>query len=472
MNAIADGVGAAAVLEQSGLDGGDVETWLSRIPDVASDWERDRRSCVDFWTSSAALLERLPAKVDRSASEAAAARLVLDTARASRERFLAAHVARVYDALTDGRRRLVRIEELVAGAAARFPGLTPSTATLDAERPRMQADKDGHEIDQGLLLAHVLADSACGTHLCHAMLLPHPESLPLVGEFRRTGRLELGAARVVREGASAIVELDNPHYLNAEDETTLHAQELAVDVCTLDDASEIAVMRGARLPRGKYQGRRVYCTGINLTHLYHGKVPYLWYLVRELGWLNKVFRGVASPDRSPDEVLGETREKLWISGIDAFAIGGGCQYLLVMDVNVAASDAYLTLPARKEGIVPGAANLRLPRFVGDRIARQAVMMERRIECDSPEGRMICDRIVEPGGVDAAVADIVATITRSGVVSAASNRKAFRVAHEPLDAFRRYMAVYAREQAYCHFSPALIRNLEQFWNAQQRRVAAA
>ena len=31
----------------------------------------------------------------------------------------------------------------------------------------------------------------------------------------------------------------------------------------------------------------------------------------------------------------------------------------------------MTLPARKEGIIPGVANLRLPRFIGDRIARQA-----------------------------------------------------------------------------------------------------
>ena len=54
-----------------------------------------------------------------------------------------------------------------------------------------------------------------------------------------------------------------------------------------------------------------------------------------------------------------------------------------------------------------------------------------------------------------------------MVSAAGNRRAFRVAEEPLDPFRRYMAVYAREQAYCHFSPALIANLEKHWNAQQR-----
>jgi (3,5-dihydroxyphenyl)acetyl-CoA 1,2-dioxygenase len=56
-----------------------------------------------------------------------------------------------------------------------------------------------------------------------------------------------------------------------------------------------------------------------------------------------------------------------------------------------------------------------------------------------------------------------------VVSAAGNRRAFRVAEEPLDQFRRYMAVYAREQAYCHFSPALIANLEKHWNAQQRKM---
>jgi (3,5-dihydroxyphenyl)acetyl-CoA 1,2-dioxygenase len=32
-----------------------------------------------------------------------------------------------------------------------------------------------------------------------------------------------------------------------------------------------------------------------------------------------------------------------------------------------------------------------------------------------------------------------------------------------------MAVYAREQAYCHFAPALIANLERYWNAQNRKA---
>ena len=75
----------------------------------------------------------------------------------------------------------------------------------------------------------------------------------------------------------------------------------------------------------------------------------------------------------------------------------------------------------------------------------------------------------PADMDAALTRVIASFTDSGVVSAAGNRRAFRVSGEPLDLFRRYMAVYAREQAYCHFSPALIGNLEKHWNAQQRKM---
>ena len=185
--------------------------------------------------------------------------------------------------------------------------------------------------------------------------------------------------------------------------------------------------------------------------------------MRDLGFVNKFFRGLASEDASPEV---HSTEKLWIAAVEGFAIGGHCQILLTMDYTIAADDAYLTLPARKEGIIPGASNLRLPRFVGDRIARQAIMAERRIDCASAEGRMICDEVVAPGEMDAAIGRTVERLTGSGVVSAAGNRRAFRAGEEPLDLFRRYMAVYAREQAYCHFSPALIANLEKNWKVKR------
>jgi thioesterase DpgC len=222
------------------------------------------------------------------------------------------------------------------------------------------------------------------------------------------------------------------------------------------------------VPHAKYGGRRVFGAGINLTHLYWGKVPYLFYLVRDLAMLNKIYRGITRPEDPPDETRGEGTEKLWIAAVEQFAIGGHCQLLLVMDYVLAAEGAYLTLPARKEGIIPGMANMRLPRFVGDRLARQAIMYEKRIECASPEGRLICDEIVPAAEIDAAIERVALGLTSSGVVNAAANRRAFRIIDEPLSAMCRYLSVYAREQAYCHTSPALVANLERYWHAHQRR----
>jgi thioesterase DpgC len=378
-------------------------------------------------------------------------------------------IEKLYRTLTDDLKKFVRVEQLVHDAALARPGITPSRAALAAEDHLDQKDKRGLEIDQGLFLNRVLAHPICGMHLCHAMLLPRPEALALLDEFRTHGTIELATATVERHGRAAIVTLRNPRFLNAEDGTTLDDSEIAIDVATLDPLSDVAVLRGGVVEHPKYRGRRIFSAGINLTHLYRGKIPFVWYMQRDMGLVNKIYRGVARADVSPDELSGGTIEKPWIAQVDGFAIGGGCQLLLAMDTIVAASDAYMTLPARKEGIIPGAANLRLPRFVGDRIARQAILNDRRIDCASPEGRLICDEIAAPDDMETAVERAAAGLADSGVVSAAGNRRALRVAEEPLDLFRRYMAVYAREQAYCHFSPALIANLERHWNAAQRRV---
>jgi thioesterase DpgC len=416
-------------------------------PAITGDYRRDIASFGAFWQQDPAV----------------------EVARAARERFLAAHVESVYRALTNDLRTFVRIETLVHAAARAVPGLVPSAEALAAENRLDQKAKRGLEIDHGIFLAHVLGHPTTGAHLCHAMLLPRPEALARLDEFRAKGKIELATATVERHGRAAVVTLRNPRFLNAEDGTTIDDSEIAVDLATLDPDSAVAVLRGGVVEHPKYRGKPIFSAGINLTHLYRGKIPFVWYMQRDMGFVNKIFRGIAREEIIPDEVNGDTTEKLWIAALDGFAIGGGCQLLLAIDYIVAGSDAYMTLPARKEGIIPGAANLRLPRFVGDRIARQAILYGRRLDCDTPEGRLICDEIAPPDGINAAVDRVVENLTGSGIVSAAGNRRALRVTQEPLDLFRRYMAVYAREQARCHFSPALIDNLEKYWNATQRTL---
>jgi thioesterase DpgC len=372
----------------------------------------------------------------------------------------------LYDDLTERGTRFLRVDELIRRAAAAAPDLLPGEDALEGEARLALRDKKKLEVAQGLFLSRVLADPAAGAHLCHAMLLPHPGSRARLAAFQESGKLALRGARLERRGRAAVVTMSNPRYLNAEDESTLEGLEIAIDVALLDPGSDLCVLRGDAVEHPKYGGRRLFGAGINLTHLYQGKIRYLWYLLRDLGLVNKLYRGVAKPDALPEA---DSVEKVWIAAVEGFAIGGHCQILLAVDHVIAAADAFMTLPARKEGIIPGAANLRLARFVGARLARQAILAELRLPCASPDGRLICDQVVAPAEMEPAIDDFVERLAGSGVVSAAGNRRALRIAEEPLDAFRRYMAVYAREQAYCHFSPALIANLERNWGAANRRA---
>jgi thioesterase DpgC len=459
---------ALAPLRAAGFDQATVAEWVASEPETTGEFDHDRDRFSRFWEHGDALLRRLPPKPARSTAEIAAADAILAIGRAQRERFLRAHAGTLYDRLTAERTRFIRLEELVYEAAASVPGLTPTRERLAAESGLLQRDKDGLEVDQGIFLAHVLASEGAGLHLCHAMLLPRPESAEHAARFAADGVIDLGPARLERRGSAAHLTAGNPRHLNAEDQTTLAAMEIAVDVAILDPATQIAVLRGDPIEHRKYAGRRVFGAGINLTHLYHGRIPFVWFLVRDMGYVHKLLRGVAQPDALPDDLRGVAIEKPWIAAVDAFAIGGHCQILLAVDYVLAARDAFLTLPARKEGIIPGLANLRMPRFTGDRIARQAVQYERKIPCDSPEGRLICDEIADPGEMDKALERVVEGLVSAGAVSAVANRRAFRIGEEPIDLFRRYCSAYARDQAYCHFSPALIANLERNWNAHNRK----
>ena len=453
----------------------EVESWESTAPawpppggGSGATLSSGGREASRFLLAGQALLERLPARPRRNAEEQALANRLLARLRTARQGFLDAWVEPLYADLTHDYTRLLRVDALVFAAAERYPGLVPGRAAIEAERALLQKDKDGAEVDQGILLSAVFACPRAGAHLIHAMQQPKAEAVTRLPELRRSGAVDLGVVEVRREGRAGHVLLKNLRFLNAEDDDATAALETGVDLVLLDPDVDVGVLRGAPLDHPRYAGRRVFQAGINLTHLYHGRISFVdFFIAREVGFINKIFRGLAEEAFVPGGPE-RTREKPWIAAVESFAIGGGCQILLVMDRVIAERGAYFNLPARKEGIIPGLANLRLPRMAGERLARQGIFFERRFEADSPEGRLLCDELVEPGEMDAAIARTVEQLTLSGTVSAAANRKALRAGQEPPAIFQAYMATYAREQAMCHVSPALIENLERYWSAHQRR----
>jgi (3,5-dihydroxyphenyl)acetyl-CoA 1,2-dioxygenase len=388
-----------------------------------------------------------------------------------KERFFRLHAVSIYDEVTGRGARALRVSELLAAAANRYPALLPTSEQIEAERAlRQQSAKEGRELDQGLFLAQVLADVRCGMHLIHAMLKPRREALDRLAEFRRSGFADLGEATVERRGKIGYVTLRNTNYLNAEDDRATAALETALDLALLDDAIEVGVLRGDTVRHPKYAGRRVFNAGINLTHLYYGQISFANFMIeRELGLVHKIFRGLWRSESYAEEYE-DYVEKPWLAAVEAFAIGGGCQLLCVMDRVVAETGSYFSLPASKEGFIPGAANMRFPRLVGIQLARDGIFFERVFHADTPEGRMIADEVVAPAEMDAAIERNALQLVRAGITSAVANRRALRVAQEPLSVFRRYFATYAREQSRCMYDQKLIENLKHSWKPETRRIA--
>lgn len=384
---------------------------------------------------------------------------------------VSADVLAAFDDVTDGGRRELRCSQLVYAVADRLPGVLPTRAEIAQERTHPQKDKLGLEIKQGEFFSRVLVDPERGHQLIRAMGRPLPQSLERLDAFRRSGHADLGTADVERRGSTGWITLKNLACLNAEDDVSTANLEVAVDLVLLDPGIEVGVLRGGPMTHPKHAGRRIFGSGINLTDLYHGRISLVEFMLeRELGCVSKMFRGLSPDEDMPRDLEEGRNEKPFLAAVEGWAIGGACQWLLVMDAVVAERGAYFNLPARKEGIIPGCANLRLPRFIGERAARQAVFFNRDFMADSPEGRLLADAVVDPDEVETTVKTLASELGAAGRTSMLANRRALRIACEPVDLFRRYMATYAVEQARCLYSPALINNLERNWNAKDRRAS--
>jgi thioesterase DpgC len=248
-----------------------------------------------------------------------------------------------------------------------------------------------------------------------------------------------------------------PDCLNAEDEQQVDDMETAVDLALLDPAVRVGLVRGGVMSHPRYRGRRVFSAGINLKKLSAGEIPLVGFLLRrELGYLHKLRRGIRHED--PDRWFSPYLDKPWLGAVDTFAIGGGTQLVLLFDYVVASSDAYFSLPAAREGIIPGVANLRFTRIAGARLARQVILQGRRIWAKEPEARLLVDEVVEPDEMDAAVERGLARLDGPAV---ATNRRMVNLAEESLSEFRGYVAEFALQQALRIYGDDVIDKVRRF-----------
>lgn len=424
---------------------------------IRADLTSARHELASVAGHTADLLAALPDPALRSPDQRAAAAVAKDRARALRVQFMDAHADAVYDELTSGRTRYRRLAELSDAAAAAFPGLVPGPKDLAAERARPLAAQEGHEIDQGIFFRGVLRSPLAGPHLLDAMRQPVPRALGLLPEFIRTGVADLGSVALERTGGVARLTLCRDDCLNAEDSRQVDDMETAVDLSLLDPSVRIGLVRGGPMSHPRYRGKRVFSAGINLKALHSGDITLADFLLRrELGYISKLRSGVLAGDAAPWH--SPAIDKPWVAAVDSFAIGGGMQLVLVFDHVVAASDAYFSLPAATEGIIPGVANLRLTRYAGPRLARQIILSGRKIWAIEPAVRLLVDDVAEPEEMDSVIERRLEALQAPAV---AANRRMLNLAAESPAEFRMYIAEFALQQALRMHSSDVIDKVGSF-----------
>jgi thioesterase DpgC len=439
-----------------------LHAWLESKPSLSGVAETDVESLADYVQAGEVKLAHLGPKPNRPQEQALQAKRIHEACRAVRRQFMALHADWLYGELTNGGTSRRGLRELVFDAAEYCPGLVPTQAQIAEERTRLQAEKEGREIDQGLFFHSLLRLPDVAAHLIESALRPTVRAQELFAQFRSGQRLDLGSVLIERRGRAAHLTVNNGYCLNAEDDRLIDDMEAAVDLALLDDDVHVGVLRGGIMTHPRYAGRRVFSAGINLKALHTGQISFVDFLLRrELGYINKIVRGLRLEDdasgihnRSGSE---RVLEKPWIAAVDSFAIGGGAQLLLVFDRVIAAGDSYFSLPAAKEGIVPGFANLRLGRFLGARKARQVILCGRKIWAHEPDGGLVFDEVIEPADMDAAIERNILDLSGPAVIP---NRHMLNLIDEPVELFQQYAAEFALIQAERLYSQDVIEKVRR------------
>jgi enoyl-CoA hydratase len=181
-----------------------------------------------------------------------------------------------------------------------------------------------------------------------------------------------------RRGAVALITINRPQTLNALDMGTLAALDARVAAAEADAAVRVLVFTGTG---------RAFVAGGDIADLNarQGLAHYQELAER----LHRVFRRI------------ETCDKPTIAAVNGWALGGGAELLLCMDLRIAAASAKLGLPEITLGLFPGAGgSQRLMRQLPLCKAKEMMFLGNRITAAEAERLGLVNRVVE----DAALMD--------------------------------------------------------------------
>jgi enoyl-CoA hydratase/carnithine racemase len=213
-----------------------------------------------------------------------------------------------------------------------------------------------------------------------------------------TVRIEIDAGTRI-----ATVVLQRPEAMNAISRRL--ATELSAACSELSEAPEIRVV----IVTG--EGGRAFSAGADL---------------RERG-------GLSATERTEHTHLIETAVEAvaalpmpTIAAIRGYALAGGAELALACDIRIASDDATLGFPEVKVGIFPGAGGvIRLPRLVGDGIARDLLFTGRTIAATDAQQIGLVDRVVRNDELASAVQSFAESVASNAPLAVRAIKQALR-----------------------------------------------
>jgi enoyl-CoA hydratase/carnithine racemase len=189
----------------------------------------------------------------------------------------------------------------------------------------------------------------------------------------------------------AMVTIERPQVLNAFDFQTLRELGRAFEDASWDDSIAVVVVTGA--------GERAFCTGADLDEqaTMGATSGQYWRWMGAFIEMHDRLRNIGKPT---------------IARINGICVGGGNELQMACDLSVLVDDAYIRHVGPEHGSVPaGGATQWLPIMVGERRAREIVMLCERISPAQALDWGLVNRVVPRSELDATVADLAANLAR-------------------------------------------------------------
>lgn len=185
--------------------------------------------------------------------------------------------------------------------------------------------------------------------------------------------LELETMRCEIDGHLARLRFNRPEVLNAANWAWVQDLVTATDYFARHQDIRVLIVSG--------EGR-AFCSGLDVKELAQGNLTLDWFVTWE--------RGVIALTNLP---------VITIAAVQGYCLGGGLQVALACDLFVASSDAVLSIPAVKEGVVAALGPTRLARLVGLARAKYLCLLGRRFSAQEGLDMGLIHEVVAPANLE-------------------------------------------------------------------------